>query len=86
MNKRAKTVLSLSAALPIMALAAFLMMQPQKLSAEEGATCVYAGQTYSLGATVSGACPSGQVQTCTAQDVWSACAKSSNVVPVQEAQ
>jgi hypothetical protein len=86
MNKRARTVLSLSAALPIMALAAFLLIQPQKLSAEEGATCVYAGQSYSLGATIAAACPAGQVQTCVAQDNWSACAKSSNVVPVENAQ
>jgi len=75
MNKRAKTVLSLSAALPIMALAAFLLIQPQKLSAEEGSTCSYNGQTYSLGATIQAACPSGQVQTCTAQDYWSPCGR-----------
>lgn len=86
MNKRAKTVLSLSVALPVMALAGFLLIQPQVLSAEEGATCTYAGQTYSLGATIAAACPAGQVQTCVAQDNWSACAKTSNVVPVENAQ
>jgi hypothetical protein len=85
MNVRAKTVLFLSAALPVMALAAFLLIQPQKLSAEEGATCSYAGQTYSLGAVISGACPSGQVQTCAAQDYWTPCTKQSNVVPVENA-
>ena len=85
MNKRAKTVLSLSAALPVMALAAFLLIQPQKLSAFEPATCTYAGQTYSLGAVIAGACPSGQVQTCAAQDYWTPCTKQDGPVPVENA-
>ncbi|HEX3092393.1 MAG TPA: hypothetical protein VHW72_07215 [Candidatus Angelobacter sp.] len=79
MNVRAKAVLFFSSALPVMALAAFLLLQPQKLVAEEGATCLYAGQTYSLGATISAACPNGKVQTCIAQDVWSSCADAAPV-------
>lgn len=82
MNVRAKAVLFFSSALPVIALAAFLLIQPQKLSAEEGTTCTYAGQTYSLGATIAAACPAGQVQTCVAQDNWSACSK---VTPLAEA-
>jgi hypothetical protein len=79
MKIRAKAVLFFSTVLPVMALAAFLLLQPQKLVAEAGATCVYAGQTYSLGATITAACPSGKVQTCIAQDVWSACADAAPV-------
>jgi hypothetical protein len=86
MNVRAKAVLFLSSALPVIALAAFLLIQPKKLSADEGTTCSYAGQTYSLGATITAACPSGQVQTCVAQDNWSPCSKIAEVMPVDPQQ
>ena len=74
MNKRAKTILSLSTALPAMALAAFLLIQPQSLAAEESDTCLYAGLAYSVGATVNGACTDGKVQTCQPGGIWSLCA------------
>ena len=79
MNVRAKAVLFFSSALPVIALAAFVSLQPKKLVAEELATCVYAGQLYSLGATITAACPNGKVQTCQAQDSWSACADAAPV-------
>jgi hypothetical protein len=73
MNVRAKAVLLFSSALPVMALAAFLLLQPQKLVSADIVTCIYDGQTYPQGAVISATCPTGKVQTCLAQSTWSGC-------------
>lgn len=83
MNLRAKTVLSLSTALPLTALAAFLLIQPPAwaqsssgaAATAEATTCTYAGLTYSPGATIQGACPKGEVQTCQNDGTWTPCKK-----------
>ena len=83
MNLRAKTILSLSTALPLLALAAFLLVPPpawaQSRSAADATTCIYAGLTYSPGSTIQGACPKGEVQTCQNDGTWTACKKPTAV-------
>ena len=74
MNKRTKTVLSLSAALPAMALAAFLLIQPQTLSAANDPNyCIYGDISFSVGMVITAACPDGKSQTCQFGGIWSLC-------------
>ena len=90
MNVRAKTILSLSTALPLLALAAFLLIQPpawaQSSSTSDAAdptapvNCIYAGLSYSPGATIKAACPSGEAQTCLSDGTWTACQSVAVVV------
>jgi hypothetical protein len=92
MNLRAKTVLSLSMALPLLALAAFLLVPPPAWAQSRSATdvvgraqnCIYAGLEYSPGATIQGACPTGEVQTCQNDGSWTPCKKPSAGVGVGE--
>ena len=73
MNVRQKLIMSLTSLLTLAAaVTGLLFATPYKTEADT--LCYYAGQAYSVGATVQAACGAGQSQQCLDTGRWAPCA------------